>query len=589
MALLEGLCLPSCRRAAPPPPPAKEVAPPAAPAPAVAPAAPTAAPAAAASPARRVDDKLAQLLARDPRTGKPIDDIDQLVAALPDDMRARFTFVHQSRSPAGGLGDRKQASVDPQHPRAVLFSADGRLLCAFTTDPDKPGYDVAEFVRFVDEGARFELTRFVLPAALRRDPTLKAQANDNGVVDPPECLRCHGQDPRPLLDSYPLWPGFYGSHGDSFQSGTAELAEYRRFVATARSRPALRRLTWPSGTQVPPYIDPDAYDHEASVGRAEDLSRAPNTLLSMALGELNRKRIERKLAASPRYRALRKGLLAILLDCLPPPLARSDAELVAQAVAEDNRARLERMGFVPRGPGGSFIGLREGLQIRNLAEVLYVARALDVDPRDFSLSLEDGALGLYDGMLTGMFGGRSFYLKEDLVLEMLRRLARDEPAYAGAFATWHATSPGMPFGEKLVFEPALAACGRLADEQRATGNLPPPPPGPLVVRPPAPHRTGVGSELPACAAPGGPVARCIACHEGEEAYGIGRALPLSDAALLKPLLGRRAASSERTLEAEILARMESRGPERMPPHGTPPSDGEVAEMRRYLATVRASR
>ena len=534
------------------------------------------------------DQALKALIENNPGTGKPIDNIEELVAALPAEMRGHFTFVHQSRSPSGGLGERRQGSVDPMNPRVILYTSDARLMAAFSSNTDKPDYDVAEFLRFSDDTASFQLSRFVLPAAVRRDPSLAKEARHNGEVNPPECLRCHGQDVRPLLDSYPLWPGFYGGASDSFQSGTEELANYRAFLARRRDTGVFKQLVWPTGTHVPPYIDPDYYDHEASVGREEDLARAPNTILGMALGELNRKRIERKLAASPDYRKYRRGLIAMMLGCQAPPMERAAVAPVAAAINEDNTSRIERLGFIPRGPGNTYLSIREMLYPANLAQILYAAWAVKVSPRDFSMSLEDGAVGLYDGILSGMYQGRPFYLKEDLLVEMLRRLGREEPEFARYFATYHATSKNYPFGEKLNFNYALAACPLLLERQRESGIGLPMLMGSLVSRPPSPRKSVEGAEVPACSAPGGPVARCIACHEGDEAFFTGRSIPLSEPSLLLPRLLQKSTTSERTLYDEILARMgPDAGPGRMPPHGAAATPEEVREMRKYLESVKA--
>src|SRR5262249_51338724 len=142
-----------------------------------------------------------------------------------------------------------------------------RLVLAFTGAPDRPGYDVLEAIRFVDERAAFELSRFVLPAAARRHPELARLRAENGRVNPPECLRCHGLDPRPIFDSYPLWPGFRGAVSDpSPDEENDGRAAYRQFLARNRDAPAgvYSRLLWPAGTSMPPYNDPQGYDPEVT-------------------------------------------------------------------------------------------------------------------------------------------------------------------------------------------------------------------------------------------------------------------------------------------------------------------------------------
>ena len=245
---------------------------------------------------------LCAVLARNPATGAPTDSIAELLPLLDDDLRGNFTLVYATRSP--------HRDVDPRHPRVLLFGRDARVVLAFTGDPAGANRDVLEVIHFRDAQRAFELERFVLPAAARRDPALAALARANGRANPLECRRCHGADPRPIFDSYFVWPGFYGSSRDSFALDGAELANYRAFLAD-RDEPGsiYRLLGFPPGSEVSPYSRDPAVD--------EAFDFAPNMRLGIALTELNRERIARTLEASPRYATYRDKLLAGLLRCEP--------------------------------------------------------------------------------------------------------------------------------------------------------------------------------------------------------------------------------------------------------------------------------
>src|SRR4051812_35601770 len=82
--------------------------------------------------------------------------VETMLPLLPKELRENFTFIYQSRSPHGGLGDDVHNSVDPLHPRVLLFSKDGRLTLAFTTHPDKPGHNIVEAIHYEDETASFK-------------------------------------------------------------------------------------------------------------------------------------------------------------------------------------------------------------------------------------------------------------------------------------------------------------------------------------------------------------------------------------------------------------------------------------------------
>ena len=64
---------------------------------------------------------------------------------------------------------------------------------------------------------------------------------------------------------------------------------------------------------------------------------------------------------------------------------------------------------------------------------------------DWSMAMEPNSLSFFDGILSGISGGRSYYLKEDLIYEMLARLRNRDARFAKYFlssAVYH--SLGYP-------------------------------------------------------------------------------------------------------------------------------------------------
>jgi hypothetical protein len=57
--------------------------------------------------------------------------------------------------------------------------------------------------------------------------------------------------------------------------------------------------------------------------------------------------------------------------------------------------------------------------VRELAEIDSVAKRAGVDRSDWSMALEPGSLAFFDGVLSGISDGGSYYLKEDLIFELL--------------------------------------------------------------------------------------------------------------------------------------------------------------------------
>ena len=75
------------------------------------------------------------------------------------------------------------------------------------------------------------------------------------------------------------------------------------------------------------------------------------------------------------------------------------------------------------------------------------------------MALEPGSLAFFDGMLSGISNGKSYYLKEDLILEMLLHLRRREPVFARYFSAGNVLEDyGYPFGTRIDLAAAAKSC-----------------------------------------------------------------------------------------------------------------------------------
>lgn len=160
-------------------------------------------------------------------------DLDQLLARLNPKWRGRMMLVYHSRS-------LQSASLD--RPRVILSAPDNQFFAAFS---GAEGLQPADQRLELLEAYGAQAPRFaeVLP-----DP-------DTGRLrlrrDPPNCFTCHkGQ---PIWDSYPHWPGFFGSthngraYGEPGGSGRLarlefEVAALARFQQNAPVLPRYRQL-----------------------------------------------------------------------------------------------------------------------------------------------------------------------------------------------------------------------------------------------------------------------------------------------------------------------------------------------------------
>src|SRR5579872_1837663 len=414
-------------------------------------------PARAAAPpatAPLTDASFQALLQHDPATGQPVDTVQALLPLLPRELRANFTLVYDSRSPF-------KDQITPAKPRVILFSDDARFILTFIGDPTAPGHDLVETMSFDDDSAQFKLHAYVLPAAQRAGWRPSAAAAN--------CAGCHGADARPIYDSYPLWPGFYGSVLDTFfrdRIGRAELRKYRAFLAGPAKTGVYRALVFRPGSPTSPYLDPiRARKHSVEVS-PKAFPFLTITRLGMALTELNRARIYRKLAAGPGFAAHEKDILAELLECPGAPRpSRQRVRAIQAALEAENVARLKRLGGQPDDPAISIFGMEELKFVHALAEIDDVAERAGADRTDWSMALEPKSAAYFDGILSGMVGQRSYYLKEDLIYELLGHLDLHEPAFVRYSAEYSAFA-AYPFGDRPDLQLAIKGCPMLTGASR---------------------------------------------------------------------------------------------------------------------------
>lgn len=404
--------------------------------------------------------RLRELLAHNPQTGRPVDSVAELVPLLPDELRKNFTLVYDSRSPF-------KASITPQLPRVILFTDDARLVLTFIGDDQAPGADLLETMSFDDAQAKFVMNAHLLPAAERR--AWRPSAADA------KCERCHGADPRPIFDSYPHWPGFYGSVQDTFprdRVGEKERKDFVAFKAGAAKTGVYKDLIYPAGTPVSPFLDPRLFKDNTVELDPSLFPVMPNARLGIALTELNRARIYRKLAAGPDFAANEKRMLALLLECRPSDRpSRADMRAVLDALKGENAARAKRLNLLASDPHKDRNDLQELKFVRELAEIATVARMAGVDRSDWSMALEPGSLTFFDGVLSGISNGKSYYLKEDLILEMLAHLRMREPVFAKYFYAENVFEDlGYPFGTIVDLASAARSCHLLTEPGPEAGS-----------------------------------------------------------------------------------------------------------------------
>ncbi len=220
-------------------------------------------------------------------------DVASVLGRLPFELRSSYTLVYAG----GGL-----QGASREHPRAVLFGEDARLVITFNGHPAQARYEHLEILHYRDEREAFEL---------------RVIAFEDGRVrvsppNPPVCLGCHGRSPRPLWGSYGYgerasdhWPGVYGSSHDAPARVPAEGEAFVRFRSRAGAHERYRHLR---------LHHPDSAWYPYGTGPFEHRFR-PNNRLGNLLARLNARRLSRLAADSAFLRRYTYTVWSWLAGC----------------------------------------------------------------------------------------------------------------------------------------------------------------------------------------------------------------------------------------------------------------------------------
>ncbi len=253
--------------------------------------------------------------------------VEEVVTLLPASLRSRFVLMHDSRS-------LQEASYHA--PRAILYSHDASFILTFNGEPEQRGYRSLETMEYEDERGAFVFRdiSFAPDAGKERGPVVSE-------VNPARCRSCHGDDPRPIWDTYPVWPGAYGEV-EGQRDGAEATAGLSAFLSERASSPRYRALVGAESLSERVAFSPTgAYDGRRVSSRNADFGARLQRLVYRA--------IARQVVTAPRFGAFRYALLASLdRQCLdlesfvPDPLKRRFARSAASFDGETERANAEQ-------------------------------------------------------------------------------------------------------------------------------------------------------------------------------------------------------------------------------------------------------
>jgi hypothetical protein len=134
----------------------------------------------------------------------------------------QLIFLYQSRS-------TQNASLEK--PRMIVSVDRGRFAFTLTGHVETRSDNSVEIFEGDPETGRYKFARLEFPQQ-------KAALNRNSSL----CTECHGTTLRPIWDSYPFWPGVYGSV-DRLVLNRLESENWEKFVKLSQEIPRYRPLS----------------------------------------------------------------------------------------------------------------------------------------------------------------------------------------------------------------------------------------------------------------------------------------------------------------------------------------------------------
>lgn len=382
--------------------------------------------------------------------------VEELLQKLPEAYRTFFVLQYDSHS---------NHSSNDTHPRVIFFGPDAKLLVAFSGLPSDSFFNTAEMIEYEPTTASYNFYSI----------HFEEKAPNHVEVNPQDCLRCHGFDPKPNWESYSLWPGAFGSLHDRVLPGTKEHHSFQEFLKTYQQSSRYQFLPAPFHIE----------SEDAFGARTYYLSNAgmgPGSTLSILLGFLNRDRIAKRIVQSEFHARYRPAITAALIGCrepiqtfLPKDLAREHSETFESVLAETKlfmekdlgrkkRALMSRLevdeGFIL--DHADLFGFRD-TEVERIAKLRFLLAKRKGRPLDFdrlALSISKTSLDFNDG-----FGGLENLIGHYLMLayEEDHPLRKSIPLRETSFSL-HSKQTIQTFA--LAGTPDLA-CELLAKEAKA--------------------------------------------------------------------------------------------------------------------------
>jgi hypothetical protein len=512
-----------------------------------------------------------------------INNVEGVLAVLPESFRSSFTLMRKSKS-------AQEASSD--HPRAILFGTDARLILTFNGDPAQKGFDELEAIEFDDEAKRFDFHQISFNSILHSKPIFD--------LDIHSCTTCHRSPARPNWEAYDVWEGAYGQVEDQIKIGSKEDGDFQHFLKNFRTEGRYKYLIGPEGLRAPS-IAVVAGDVPSSKATAFSVATLPNFRLTFLLNLLNYRRIANEIKKTPNFETFKYAYYGALFGCGPiedfiPAEISSKFSQKYNVVLQDTLQKIVAQYSVrlkKDGPFDSFGIFNQEQAPQNfeatsssrfiIAKLRYLTEGRNISMADWSLSPNPDAYIFSDGELYLKEVARSFENELSKIPGLKLDYVRlDEADTEILFGTHAVDFKGMKRMSCCNYDSVAATeasesyrdnnCSILkklsVDSFRAQGAVTQTVVSDQFTPNPEQGFHRVPAEL---------INTCVSCHRVDNGSG----LLFSSAAELESLMTK-TGFPHGTLRDEMIFRLSTDGPEKMPPYSSLMSNGERQSLLKYL-------
>lgn len=316
---------------------------------------------------------------------RDIHSVDELIAALPADLRTHYALVFESRSLQG-------ASFAA--PRVIAYGPEAHFVLTFNGDPGQRGFQAVETLEFDSDKKEFRFRELEFPDHAPDAPP--GASPDTPViaspVNPKKCAGCHGVPAKPVWDTYPVWPGAYGErYGEKLSQ--EEVRGLALFLKRQPTDSRYRHLL-----EVDRFSNPETFHPTAKTFYSAAAPEPPNAELSLYLSRLEFQSVARSLARQPQFPAYQYALLGVvdnacgsLSEFYPEPLWRAHADSFERFVRDTRAANASQlqMKMLRLEPSARAAAAELVPDLTTLTKFRFVAESsLGVSGSDWSLALE---------------------------------------------------------------------------------------------------------------------------------------------------------------------------------------------------------